>query len=116
ENPHPCPSPEHRRRGCRSRACGLRAGGILAAMRSHIFPARLGIVVGVLLGAIARGNAEPSAPDAAAAPFHVTLSVDAARPIGPMRPIWRFFGADEPNYAYMPGGSKLLKELGQLGA
>ena len=29
-------------------------------------------------------------------------------------PIWRFFGADEPNYATMPHGEKLLGELGKL--
>ena len=32
-----------------------------------------------------------------------------------MKPIWRFFGADEPNYAYMKDGKQLLSELGQLG-
>ncbi len=31
------------------------------------------------------------------------------------RAIWRFFGADEPNYATMKDGRKLLAELGQLG-
>ena len=31
--------------------------------------------------------------------FPVSIRVDAARPIGKLRPIWRFFGADEPNYA-----------------
>ena len=35
---------------------------------------------------------------------------------GPLKPIWRFFGADEPNYAYMKDGQKLLAELGELGA
>ena len=34
--------------------------------------------------------------------------------LGPLRPIWRFFGADEPNYATMPNGKKLLGELGEL--
>jgi xylan 1,4-beta-xylosidase len=29
-------------------------------------------------------------------------------------PIWRFFGADEPNYATMKDGRKLLLELGDL--
>ncbi len=33
-----------------------------------------------------------------------------------MTPIWRFFGADEPNYAYMKDGKKLLTELGKIGA
>ena len=46
--------------------------------------------------------------------FPVKITVDAARPIGPLKPIWRFFGADEPNYAYMKDGKKLLGELGEL--
>lgn len=46
--------------------------------------------------------------------FPVQITVDAARPIGPLKPIWRFFGADEPNYAYMKDGKKLLGELGEL--
>ncbi len=46
--------------------------------------------------------------------FPVKITVDAARPTGPLKPIWRFFGADEPNYAYMKDGQKLLGELGKL--
>ena len=49
------------------------------------------------------------------APFSVTITVDAAKPLGELTPIWRFFGADEPNYAYMKDGKKLIGELGQLG-
>jgi xylan 1,4-beta-xylosidase len=49
------------------------------------------------------------------ASFPVTITVDAAKPLGELKPIWRFFGADEPNYAYMKDGKKLLGELGQLG-
>ncbi len=45
----------------------------------------------------------------------VTITVDAAKPLGELTPIWRFFGADEPNYAYMKNGQKLLSELGKLG-
>lgn len=45
----------------------------------------------------------------------VTITVDASRTVGTLTPIWRFFGADEPNYAYMKDGRKLLSELGQLG-
>lgn len=48
--------------------------------------------------------------------FHVAIRVDAAQSLGPLRPIYRFFGADEPNYAYMKDGRKLLGELGQLGS
>src|SRR5262245_59026371 len=54
-------------------------------------------------------------PDATAADaFPVTIRVDAARTTGELRPIWRFFGADEPNYAYLKDGQKLLAELGEL--
>ena len=59
-------------------------------------------------GSVARA----SATDAA---FPVTIKIDAGRPQGELKPIWRFFGADEPNYAHMKDGRKLLAELGQLG-
>ena len=48
------------------------------------------------------------------ATFDVTIQVDAGKPIGQLTPIWRFFGADEPNYAYMKDGKKLLGELGEI--
>lgn len=47
-------------------------------------------------------------------PFAVDIQIDAARPLSEFHPVWRFFGADEPNYAYMKDGQKLLGELGQL--
>ena len=31
-----------------------------------------------------------------------------------MRPVWRFFGHDEPNYTYMKDGKKLLGQLAAL--
>ena len=40
-----------------------------------------------------------STPSAGQAPFPVTIRVDASQPKGELKPIWRFFGADEPNYA-----------------
>jgi xylan 1,4-beta-xylosidase len=46
--------------------------------------------------------------------FPVTVRVQAAKPVGPLTPIWRFFGADEPNYATRRDGQKLLAELGSL--
>src|SRR5262245_45935004 len=56
-----------------------------------------------------------SAPlTAAADSFAVTIRVDAAKTKGQLKPIWRFFGADEPNYAYMQNGRKLIGELGEL--
>jgi xylan 1,4-beta-xylosidase len=45
----------------------------------------------------------------------VTIEVEVGKPIGELRPIWRFFGYDEANYTYMKDGKKLLSELGQLG-
>ena len=44
----------------------------------------------------------------------VTIRVDAAKGKGPMKPIWSFFGYDEPNYTYMKDGKKLLSELAAL--
>ncbi len=55
------------------------------------------------------------AADTNATPFPVTITVDAGKPLGELKPIWRFFGADEPNYAYMKDGKKLLGELGDIG-
>ena len=48
-------------------------------------------------------------------PFPANIAVKVNEPRGEVKPIWRFFGADEPNYAYMKDGKKLLSELGQLG-
>ena len=50
----------------------------------------------------------------AQASFPVTITVDAAKSQGPLNPVWRFFGADEPNYATMKDGQKLLDHLGEL--
>ncbi len=49
-----------------------------------------------------------------AAAFPVTVEVNASKEIGRLPPIWRFFGADEPNYSTRPRGEKLLLELGKL--
>jgi xylan 1,4-beta-xylosidase len=70
-------------------------------------------VCGLLLGAAGVDAAGGSAPVAGAS-FPTTVRVDASRPSDDLRPIWRFFGADEPNYAYMKDGERLLAELGEL--
>ena len=44
----------------------------------------------------------------------VTIRVDAAKTQGAYRPVYRFFGYDEPNYTYMPNGRKLAAELARL--
>jgi xylan 1,4-beta-xylosidase len=46
--------------------------------------------------------------------FAVSIRVDAAKTHGELKPIWRFFGADEPNYAYMQHGKTLVGQLGEL--
>jgi xylan 1,4-beta-xylosidase len=55
-----------------------------------------------------------AAPFTPAAAFPVEVRVDLAHSIGALPPIWRFFGADEPNYGTTPTGEKLLMELGGL--
>lgn len=42
------------------------------------------------------------------------LSIDLAAQGQPLRPIWAYFGYDEPNYTYMKDGKKLLSELSAL--
>jgi xylan 1,4-beta-xylosidase len=46
--------------------------------------------------------------------FPVSITVDAGRSLGGLTPIWRMFGADEPNYATMKDGRRLLADLGSL--
>jgi len=54
------------------------------------------------------------APEPAGTPFPVTVEVDAGQPGQPVEPVWRFFGADEPNYATMKDGRTTLATLGAL--
>ncbi len=68
------------------------------------------LLAALLLGAGPGAGASPADP-----PFPVTITIDAARAQGELKPIWRFFGADEPNYTYMKDGRKLLAALGRLG-
>jgi len=41
----------------------------------------------------------------------ISIRVDAKRELGSLRPIYSFFGYDEPNYTYMKDGKKLLSQL-----
>jgi xylan 1,4-beta-xylosidase len=77
---------------------------------------RLALPLALLSASLGLAAAEPAppAPADAAGTFPVSIRVEAARPLGALRPIWRFFGADEPNYATMPNGRKLVGELGDL--
>jgi xylan 1,4-beta-xylosidase len=44
----------------------------------------------------------------------VSIRVDVTKSKGKMKPVWSFFGYDEPNYTYMKDGKKLLSELAAL--
>ncbi len=44
----------------------------------------------------------------------VNIQVDLGQPIGAMKPIWAWFGYDEPNYTYMKDGQALLSDLAEL--
>jgi len=71
----------------------------------------LGLIITALLSL---STAMPSLTLSASNNFVVQVKVDASRRTGQLKPVWRFFGADEPNFAYMKDGQKLLGELGQL--
>ena len=59
---------------------------------------------------IAFGCVSAQQPDS----FPIQITVDVSQRKGELKPIWRFFGADEPNFAYMKDGQKLIRELGAL--
>jgi xylan 1,4-beta-xylosidase len=65
-----------------------------------------------ICGTLALSAAETSS--AQSDPIPAKIQVDLSQKLGELKPIWRFFGADEPNYAYMKHGQKLLRELGEL--
>src|SRR5882757_6683908 len=44
----------------------------------------------------------------------VTIRVNAAETTGAFKPIYAYFGYDEPNYTYAPNGRKLVGELAAL--
>ena len=58
----------------------------------------------VILLLLTRAGGQETAPT-------VTVRVDASHAQGAFRPIWNFFGYDEPNYTYAPNGKKLLGEI-----
>lgn len=74
----------------------------------------LGLIAS-MLGSPAAGQA-PRRDEAAAdgTAFPVRIRVNAGKAIGEMRPVWRFFGHDEPNYTYQKDGQKLLVDLAAL--
>ncbi|WP_240625974.1 GH39 family glycosyl hydrolase [Spirosoma pollinicola] len=49
-----------------------------------------------------------------AQPKSVEIRVDLSKTKEPLKPIWGWFGYDEPNYTYMKDGKKLLSEIANL--
>jgi xylan 1,4-beta-xylosidase len=78
---------------------------------------RRALLTGLLAAAFgvtpAPGQDRPE-PKTSGEPFPVAVRIDASKDQGEMRPVWRFFGHDEPNYTYMKGGRKLLGQLAAL--
>jgi len=52
----------------------------------------------------------------AQSPENVSIHVHPDHPAGQLKPVWNFFGYDEPNYTYAPNGRKLLGEISGLSA
>lgn len=73
----------------------------------------LALTVTLMGEPVARGRRTQEAPPPSGS-FPVQMRVDASTSVGPLKQIWRFFGADEPNYAYMKDGQKLIAEIGRL--
>lgn len=57
---------------------------------------------------------EASSQNTANSSESVSIQVDFNKKKGPMKPIWAFFGYDEPNYTYMKDGKKLLTEISKF--
>jgi len=46
----------------------------------------------------------------------VSIRVDGNARLGPYKPLWAYFGYDEPNYTYAANGRKLVSELATMGS
>jgi len=58
--------------------------------------------------------AQTTSTPAPATAEQVIIQVDLTKDKGPMKPIWAWFGYDEPNYTYMKDGKKLLTDIANL--
>jgi len=74
------------------------------------------LIISALIGLLANGSSgQTIRPEVGTNVFPVSITIDAGREQGELKPIWRYFGYDEPNFTYLPNGRKLLGELSQLG-
>ncbi|RYY03198.1 MAG: beta-xylosidase [Gammaproteobacteria bacterium] len=67
-----------------------------------------------VLGLSVASLAETTATSATAASKPVAINVDITQQKAPLKPIWAWFGYDEPNYTYMKDGKKLLTDIAAL--
>ena len=68
---------------------------------------RSACVLAFLVACAATARPQPSSET-------IRIQVHADHPTGTFRPVWNFFGYDEPNYTYAPNGKKLLGEIAGL--
>ena len=72
-------------------------------MKYAIMKRRIIFILALLLSCFGSAYSQP-----------VTIEADMANRIELMKPVWAWFGYDEPNYTYMKDGVKLLGELQKL--
>ena len=87
-----------------------KTGRALRAKRIHRLLAAA-IAIALTAWVTAQSANQPAGSSPA---FPVHIQVDASKVTAPLKQIWRFFGADEPNYAYMKDGQKLIADMGRL--
>src|SRR5947209_19120090 len=79
-------------------------------MRSHLFHRHLATLFFLVVAATkVCGQTTPARPITES-----FIKIDLAKTEEEMKPIWAWFGYDEPNYTYMKDGKKLLSEIAAL--
>jgi xylan 1,4-beta-xylosidase len=75
--------------------------------RRPVWLSTVALGLGLLAFSTAHSLAQPTGKT-------VRIAVDLSQDKGPLKPIWAWFGYDEPNYTYMKDGKKLLTEISKL--
>lgn len=87
------------------KASGMKNSRYGSSARAVNLPGTLNCLIALSLFAVLPVAGQPARYD---------ISVDVAQHGTPFRPVWAYFGYDEPNYTYMKDGRKLLGELAAL--
>src|SRR3954447_10065626 len=88
----------------------VETSNMTSTFRRALMTGLLAVAFGVAPAPI-QDRPEPRPPGG---PFPVSIRIDASKAQGEMKPVWRFFGHDEPNYTTMKDGRKLLGQLASL--